>query len=445
MKRAHAAAIGVLALALSTNARAAGESCATDSVRVSLVDAGATSMLEVSARVTANEESDGGSGPCALAWSRIVLASSSSSGPTPHVAIVETFVDHERIRPMLLADGLSPATPRDIALPTPEKSSVVALRLVVEDTDGGLKVTLPRSVFPAPAPWARVERRVKSARESTGKFGPIGEIAIPPSPPGPAGGLGPTGPFDADAIVVECAPSGAPPSEPLPSWTIALDAFRTTLPRRAIDLSPAADAEWDDLARHAYAAALHSDPVVASLGASSLAWLGSGFDLHTTKLDASIAPASVVSTIGDVDRRLVDRYGAVGKLLPLGRPSTFREVLRASPASDAQRVRAAKASVARLASASPGEMSSLLTPAIVEPTAPVDPPSVEPPKEAPLPSTEPTTNEPPSTAITIPHENKYGNARRHRIPRRALALASLLVALLAATTWLLFARRRAQS
>ena len=430
MKRALAAMASSIVVALaSTAARAATTSCTTQSVRVSLVDAGATSMLEISARVDTSADDRGEA--CALAWSRVALSSSSSAGPTPHAVMVETFVDHERTPPMILADGLSAAAPRDATVTPTTAPMVVALRMIVEDTDGGLKVELPRGLFPAPASWARVERRVKSARESTAKFGEIGSMPIPASPPGVAGGLGPTGPFDASSIVVECAPTGVAPSETLPSWTVALDAFRATLPKRALDLSVENAGGWDDLAQHAWAASMHSDPVVASLGVSSLAWLASGFDVQATKLDASNAPPKVVASIGDVQKRLDQRWGAVGHLLPLGRPTTFREVLRATPSADAARVKAAKAAVMRLASIGEADVASMITPSIVEGMAPIDPPSIEPPQEA-------TVEEPKTTSEILSHVgaslggsvSKLAHRRPHRRwPKKLVALALLGLAL----------------
>jgi hypothetical protein len=314
---------------------------------------------------------------------------------------------------------------------------VVALRMIVEDTDGGLKVELPRGLFPSPTSWARVERRVKSARESTAKFGEIGSMPIPASPPGVAGGLGPTGPFTASPIVVECAPTGAPIDETLPNWSIALDAFRATLPKRAIDLSAAADDGWNDLARHAWAAAMHSDPVVASLGVSSLAWLAGGLDVQATKLDATNAPPNVVASIGDVQKRLDQRWGAVGHLLPLGRPTTFRVVLAANPGADAARAKAAKSAVMRLASIGEADVASMITPSIVEGIAPIDPPSIDPPSEATL--EEPQPNTPGEILSKFPSSlgssvSKLAARRPHRRrwPKKMIALALLGLALAAA-------------
>jgi hypothetical protein len=437
MKRALVA-IGIAAslVVASKAAHARPAVCNTQSVRVSLVDAGATSMLEISARV-ATTVGDPGE-PCMLAWSRLALSSSSGSGPSPHVLMVETFVDHERTPPMLLADGLSAAAPRDATVMPTNGPAVVALRMIVEDTDGGLKVELPRGLLPTPTSWARAERRVKSARDATAKFGELGAMPIPASPPGIAGGLGPTGPFEitgANAtIVVECAPTGAPPSEALPTWTTAIDAFRATLPKRALDLSPNDEAGWDDLARHAWAAAMHSDPVVASLGVSSLAWLASGLDVQGTKLDASNAPKNVLASIGDVQKRLDQRWGAVGHLLPLGRPTTFRQVLAANPGADSARAKAAKSAAMRLATIGEADVASMITPSIVEGIAPIDPPSIEPPTEAAL--EEPKT---PTEALTHfgaslgTSVSKLAHHRPHRRwPKKYVALALLGLALVAA-------------
>ncbi|GAC1529303.1 MAG: hypothetical protein NVS3B10_26010 [Polyangiales bacterium] len=422
------------ALAAAPSVARADDLCVLDAVRVSLVDAGATSMLEVSARVrpSVHAPSD-----CTVAWSRIALSSADPGTAAPSVVLVDGFVEHVRTPPMILADGLSGATPRDWHGVAALTGTLVSVRLLVEDTDGGLHVELPRTMFPPATVDTRVERRVKSAREATAKFGDLGELAIAPTAPGPAGGLGPTGPLDVARVVVECVPSGVPPTETLPPWAIVLDGFRATLPSKALDLSPANDAGWDDLARHAYAAALHGDPVVASLGVSSLGWLAGGLDAHAITLGKTAAgptvgvvPGPVADAIGDVGARLTRRYGAVGHLLPLGRPSTFRRALRAEPPAAPARATAAKGAVARLAALSPAEVAQFVTPALIDTNAPVDPPVAAAPRpvvaDEIAPAAKPTDEA--KGAPSPGHRRRRGHRRRNVLVALAALAALALVA-----------------
>jgi hypothetical protein len=284
---------------------------------------------------------------------------------------------------------------------------------------------------------------VKSGRNGTARFGVLGasglvsEIAIQPTDAGPAGGVGPTGPFDQERVLVELTPTGEPLLAKVAPSALVFNGFRDTFAQKVLDLSPANDEGWDDLARKAYAAAVHGDPVVASLGAASLAWLAGGLDLKATKLDKTIAPASVVESIGDVEGRLTKRYGALGHLLPLGRASTFRRVLNASPWADAPRVKAAKAAVARLGTLTAVDLASYVMPGIVEDSAPIDPP--------------PAVNEAPKTQGPLPVIAPIPGRHRVRARRwwrwlaepRRRALATLLaVGIVAAAFAAVRARRR---
>lgn len=381
MKRGAAIAAFALA-ALPASAASAADVCVFEGVRVAVADAGDASYVEISARLASS-----GSDPvtCTVDWSRVVLASPGGADATPTIAIASTFVDHAQQKPLLVADGVAPASPRTWSGPVTK--GVVSVRFLVEGTASGLRVEIPRAVFPKAAhAGARAERRAKSPRDATGKFGPLGEIAVPPSPPGAAGGVGPTGPFGPEPIVAEVVPTGAAPIEPLPPSVLTLNALRDTLPRRVLELSPEHQEGWDEVARRAYAAALHGDPLVASLGVHTLAWLASGLDLQAVRLAkvaappaVAAAPASVVDAIGDVEARLDKRHGTTGRFLPLGRSAVFRKALTARPWDDPARAKAAREAVARLASVAPQDLSPYLVPAIVDGgAAPVDPPAPDP-------------------------------------------------------------------
>ncbi|MEO7094815.1 MAG: hypothetical protein ABI175_16270 [Polyangiales bacterium] len=382
-RRLVACFVAATCVVTSTSARADEPACALDGVRIAVADAGSTTTVEISARV---KTTTGASATCTVAWSRLGFGGTDAPGSTPSVVIVDPFLDHARLPPLLLADGLAGAPLRDFTGEITPEGKVVAIRIVFESTEGGLHLELPRSMFPRATAAAKVERRVKSARAATGRFGELGELPIAATPAGPAGGVGPTGPFDKERVVVECIPTGEPIVETVASAGRVLDGFRDTFAQKVLDLSPANETGWDELARRAYAAAVHGDPVVATLGVSSLAWLAGGLDLKATKLgkvaaapDVVAAPASVVDAIGDVDARLARRFGAVGRLLPLGRASTFRRLLGVSPWNEAARAQAAKDAVARLAAITAIDLAAYVSTGIMEDTAPIDPPeSAEP-------------------------------------------------------------------
>lgn len=360
----------LVAAAVLLFATPAAALCRFEGVRVVIADSGDASMVEISTRLR-------GEGECRVDFSRVTL--SSPEGAAPTIAVGQTFVGH-KLTGVQVADGVSAVAPREwVGLA--EDGGVVAVRWIVEGTTGGLHIEVPRSAFPRAAdPGARVERRVKSSRSGVAKFGKLGDIAVPPTAPGAAGGLGPAGPADEDRIVAEFIPSG-PLVEMIPTSIVTLDAFRDLLPKRVLDLSPQNEDGWTEVAKRAYAASLHGDPVVASLGVHTLAWLGSGLTLQAVKIgkvasdDTAIVPQSVLDAIGDVETRLNKRYGATGHLLPLGRPAMLRKALAAKPWDEEARAAAAKSAVAKLATVQPQDLTAFLVPAIVDGSAaPVDPP-----------------------------------------------------------------------
>jgi hypothetical protein len=375
------AAIVLSTLVVTPRAQAEDNSgCVLDGVRVLIADGNDSSYVEISARLSPR---GAGGASCAIDWSHVSLASPGGADAAPTIAIAQTFVDHKYIPPLVLADGVAAANPREwrgeVGAPV-----VVAVRWIVEGTAQGLHVEVPRATFPILAnPGAKVERRVKSARPGNAKFGDLGEIGIVPQPPGPAGGVGPAGPLGNERIIAEMVPNGLPPGEKVPSQLLTFDALRDTLPRRVLDLTAENKDGWDDVAKRAYAAALHGDPVVASMGVSTLAWLGSGLGLEATKIaktaagkDTVAVPASVVDAIGDVSGRLGKRYEATGRLLPLGRPAIFRQALKDRPWDDKARAASAKEAVGKLAAVQAQDLAAFLMPPILDGSAaPIDPPA----------------------------------------------------------------------
>jgi len=418
-------ALGVLG---ATGVAKAEERCRFDGVRVLVADAGDASIVELSARVHSLD----GRG-CTVDWSRVSFASPGGEA-SPTIAVSQTFVDHRITAPLLVADGVAAVMPREWHGP----SSVVAVRWFVEGTASGLRIEVPRSAFPKAAdPGARVERRVKSARSGTAKFGALGELPTLPSTPGPAGGAGPTGPADEERIVVEFVPSG-PLLEPVPGPLLTLEALRWTLPLRVLDLSPANEDGWNEVAKRAYAAAMHGDPLVASMGVHTLAWLGSGLSLQAVKIgkvaggsDTALVPASVFDTIGDVDARLQKRMPTTGRLLPLGRSAVFRKALAARPWDEAPRAAAAKAAVAKLATVQPQDLTAFLVPSIIDGmAAPIDPPTPVP--TAGVPQVMP--NVPPSEEPSVVGESKPAS-KKHGSSRKRVGLFFGLLAVAAIAAW----------
>jgi len=410
-------------VAIASVASPARAECTFDGARVVLADAGESSVVELSVRVKGDA--------CDVDFSEVTLGTPDGAAPT--IAVSQTFLDH-RLTGVDLADGVNTVQPRLWRGAT----GVVSVRWLVEGTFGGLHVELPRASFPKVFdPGARVERRVKSARLGTAKFGPLGDLQILASAPGAAGGAGPTGPARDERVIVEFVPGGAPVSESVPAPLVTLESLRATLPLRVLDLSAQNEDGWSEVAKRAYAAALHGDPVVASLGVHTLAWLGSGLSLQAVKIgatassDTAAVPASVLAAIGDVEARLTKRYGAQGNLLPLGRPAVMRKVLTARPWDDAARAAAAKAAIARLATVQPQDLAAFMAPAILDgAAAPIDPPqSVH---------VEPTPIIPnvPQTATTAEPVKTF-EARGHKRPRpgKRAGLFIGLVAAAAAITW----------
>lgn len=428
--------VGALALlAFAPAASAQIERCKFDGVRVVVADGGESSVVELSVRV----KGDAPDSACSVDFSQVTL--SAPEGAAPTIAVSQTFVDH-RLTGVDLADGVNAVQPRLWR----GSSGVVAMRWLVEGTAGGLRVEVPRTTFPkAYDAGARVERRVKSARGGTAKFGPLGDLQILASTPGAAGGAGPTGPALDERVIAEFVPGSAPVTEGVPAPLVTLESFRSTLPLRVLDLSAANEDGWTEVAKRAYAAALHGDPVVASLGVHTLAWLGSGLSLQAVKIgptasaDTAPVPASVLTAVGDVEARLTKRHGGQGRLLPLGRPGIFRKALTSKPWDDTARANAAKAAVARLATVQPQDLAPFLVPSIIDgAAAPIDPPQsvhVEPQPIIPnVPSAIPATPYGEPAAIAP-------RGRRRSPRKRYVGVFVGLVAAAAAIGWTLRSQR----
>jgi hypothetical protein len=423
------------------------QGCAVEGVRVLVYDQGDASTVEISTKLSPIGAQRA---TCTVDWSRVALASPGGAAATPTIAMAETFVDHALAQPLMLADGLSsaivPAWKGDV-----EAAKVVALRLVVEGTNAGLRVDVPRDTFPrATAPGARAERRAKAARAAVAKFGALGELAIEATAPGPSNAFGPTDALSEAPIVIESVPTGAPVTQPLPSPIAVLDMMRTTIPLRVLDLSPDNDAGWDETARYAYAASLNGDPVVASLGVHTLAWLASGLSLEavgvaaaSTSPDTAVVPASIANAVGDPDARLAKTLGGIGRFLPLGRPSTFKKSLAKRPELDAARAKAARDAIARLDGAKPEDLAKFAVPALLDRTAPVDPPAPI-PTAAPAPIAPREVEPPPAPTPDVDHARVARRARHvHRRPPIG-ALFGVLAAGAAIALALLDGRTRAK-
>jgi hypothetical protein len=446
------AALACAALLASPAAQARGEmvapkqGCAVEGVRVFVYDQGDQSTIEISTKLSAI---GGQKASCTVDWSRVALGSPGGAAATPTVAIVEPFVDHALTPPIMLADGLSSAIVPAWKGDVDEHGKVVAVRLIVEGTAMGVRVEIPRDVFPrATANGARLERRVKGAREGTAKFGALGDLAITATGPGPADAFGPTGPLGEETTVVEAVPGGAPPSQSLPASIAVLSMLRATLPLRVVDLSPDNVAGWDEAARYAYAAALNGDPLIASLGAHTLAWLASGLSMQAVKVattstdpDTAIVPASVATAIGDPDARVQKTLGGIGRFMPLGRPSTFRKARLAGAVPDPARVKAAQDAVARLDGVKIEELVKLAVPALLDRTAPVDPPAPQPTPGAP-PVASAKLEEPEEPTPVAPIARVVGKARHHARAKKRAPIG-LFFGLLAAAGAIALALREA--
>jgi hypothetical protein len=178
------------------------------------------------------------------------------------------------------------------------------------------------------------------------------------------------------------------------------------------------------------------------MGVSTLAWLASGLGLEATKIaktasgkDTAAVPESVVDAIGDVNGRLLKRYEATGRLLPLGRPSIFRQALKDRPWDDKARAASAKEAVAKLASVQPQDLAAFLVPPILDgAAAPIDPP-------APPAAIDPTAVVPmgvpdaPAANVAATQGKKHHRVAHHRSHRVWLALG--IIALLGAIGWFL--------
>jgi hypothetical protein len=398
------------------------QGCAVDGVRVFLYDQGDASTVEISTRL---QPIGGLRATCTVDWSRVTLASPDQAAGTPTVAIVQSYVDHALEAPLMLADGLSSAIVPAWKGDVDERGKIVSLRLVVEGTASGLRVEVPRDTFPrATTNGARAERRAKGARDGTARFGALGELAIKAEGPGPANAFGPTDPLGEASIVVETVPGGAPLTQPIPATIAVLGMMRATIPLRVLELSPENDAGWDEAARYAYAAAMNGDPLVASLGVHTLAWLGSGLSLQAVRIatisdgpETAAVPAAVATAVGDPDARVAKTLGGIGRFLPLGRPSTFKKALMKRPELDLARAKAARDAVARLAPVKPEELVQLAVPALLDRTVPVDPPAPMPkPGAAPIVTPQPTepavepADAPPASARPRHHRRR---AHRH--------------------------------
>ncbi len=365
--------------------------CVVDSVRLSVVDEVEVSYVEFGVRLRA---SGSATATCTLDFTQVAFAAPEASGAaTPTIAMASTWFSGKPVPPLLTADGVAAVSLRSWSGEVTATPTVVSARWILEGTQAGIRIELPRAVLPRlQHKGARLERRAKSPRPAEGRFDAVGAIEIPPSGPGLTGGIGPTVPLpDAEKggrMTVELVPTGAPASQPISPAVRTLDVLRQTIPLRALDLSDADGAAWDELAKRAYAAALHGDPFVAALGMRTLAWLGSGLSLQAIRIakvaappETALAPASVIDAIGDTEARLAKRHNLVGRFLPLGRPAVFRKVLEQRPWADAARAKAAKDAVARLAPLTPTDLAAYLMPAVLDGAAlPIDPPQ---PAEAP--------------------------------------------------------------
>ncbi len=416
------------------------QGCATDGVRVFVYDQGDASTIEISTRLL---PIGGQRATCTVDWSRVALSSPDQTSATPTVAIVQSYVDHALEAPLMLADGLSSAIVPAWKGDVDERGKLVSLRLIVEGTASGLRVEVPRDTFPrATTNGARAERRAKGARDATARFGALGELAITAEGPGPANAFGPTDSLGEVAVVVEIVPSGAPLTQPIPATIAVLGMLRATIPLRVLELSPENDAGWDEAARYAYAAAMNGDPLVASLGAHTLAWLGSGLSLQAVRIattsdgpETAAVPAAVATAVGDPDARVAKNLGGIGRFLPLGRPSTFKKALIKRPELDVARAKAARDAVARLAPVQPEELVKLAVPALLDRTVPVDPPAAI-PKPGATPIVTPQPTEPALGPTDAP--TPLATRRHRRSPaRRHLPLGLLFGGLAAAAALVL--------
>ncbi|MBL8714863.1 MAG: hypothetical protein JNL79_02660 [Myxococcales bacterium] len=403
--------------------------CVLESVRVSVIDEVDDSWVEVGVRLRA---SGAPTASCTIDFTQIALGTPDAVGPTPTIALAATWVAGKPVPPLLTADGVAAVSLRSWSGEVTATPTVVSTRLLVEGTGLGLRVELPRTALPGLAHGgARVERRAKSARPATGRFGPLGTIEVPPTPPGLSGGVGPTSPLSDARTIVEVVPSGAPATQPLSPAVRTFDALRQTLPLRALDLGESDPAGWDELAKRAYAAALHGDPLVAALGMRTLAWFASGLSLQAVRVAKTAAPpetvavpASVVDAIGDVEARLAKRHSAVGRLLPLGRPAVFRKILEGRPWADAPRAKAAKDAVERLAPLGAADLTAFLVPPMLDGASlPIDPPA---PADAPLVAVPPAVGDNPVVTPPNPNGPSIQQAPRRKTGKRA-GLGLLLV------------------
>jgi hypothetical protein len=404
-----------------------GGGCVLDGVRLLVADAGENAIVELSVRVSAAEGVD--TAVCSIPWDAVAIGAPTPQGSPPSVAVIRTFVDHAPSS-LQLADGVGSAMIRGWEGPVTRTPIVVALRLLVEGTGDGLSIDVPRAALPVAAvSGARFEQRVKSARGGAATFSmanddgalePLGDaMAIVPTDAGPANGVGPASALPAHRARLTFAPNGSAPSATIPPSLLTLELLRASIPKRALELSPANAEGWDQLATAAYAAALHGDPVVATLGAGTLAWLGSGLSTHAIDIGETAAlpdriavPGSVAAAIGDAPARITRRFGTRTRLLPLGRPSTFRAAMRAELSADEARATAAKQAVARLAARSSAELARTLPAAIIDDVAPTDPPRAE-----VLQAQMPTAAA--STLAPAPMPKEPGPSTAHRsLPRR---------------------------
>ncbi len=188
--------------------------CAVAGVRLSVIDAGATAIVEISAHLASMSKDATQRATCSVDWSLVMLSAPEGAASTPTIAIADSFVDHQRVLPVAFADGAGTATPHGFRGEVGAAGVTVALRLYVEGVDGGLTVELPRAALPkSTTEDAKLERRGKSARAVTAKFGVAGALALKAAPPGLSGGVGPTMPLSASTISLEIVPNGTPIEE----------------------------------------------------------------------------------------------------------------------------------------------------------------------------------------------------------------------------------------
>ncbi|MBK7399234.1 MAG: hypothetical protein IPJ34_23935 [Myxococcales bacterium] len=430
---ACALGLGALVVPLAPSALSAAPppvpiGCVLESVRVSVLDEVDDSWVEIGVRLRA---SGAPTASCTIDFTQLALGTPDAVGPTPTIALAATWVAGKPVPPLLTADGVAAVSLRSWSGEVTSTPIVVSTRLLVEGTGLGLRVELPRTALPGLAHGgARVERRAKSARPATGRFGPLGTIEVPPTPPGSRGrrpdlaAVGRAndrrgGPErrarDPAAVAGGAHVRCAPPDDTAPGpRSRRVRPGRVGRARQARVRGRPARGSAGGRARHAH-------PRVVRVGAS----LQAVRVAKTAAPPETVAvPASVVDAIGDVEARLAKRHSAVGRLLPLGRPAVFRKILEGRPWADAPRAKAAKDAVERLAPLGAADLTAFLVPPMLDGASlPIDPPA---PADAPLVAVPPAVGDDPVVTPPSPNGPSIQQAPRRKTGKRA-GLGLLLV------------------